>query len=50
MLLITDRLKAELVKALLGINDGVDDGSRSLGEIDSNGISLGALLGIEMKY
>ena len=46
MLLITDRLKAELVKALLGINDGVDDGSRSLGNVDSDDISLGALHGI----
>jgi hypothetical protein len=39
-----------MVKALLEIDHWVDDGSRSLGEIDSNGISLGALLGIEMKY
>jgi hypothetical protein len=50
--LVPDRLKAEMVRALLEIDDGVDYGTAealvgSLGKIDNDDILLGPLLGID---
>ena len=39
----SDRVKAGMVSDLLGINDEVDERSRSLGKIDNDGKSLGAM-------
>ena len=49
MSLVTDKVKAGMVKALLGIDDEVDDGSRSFEKIDNIGISLRGLLGITSR-